>query len=252
MGSNKISELLRLFKEFASSYLLTVKGRGLLARYDEARRQGCQNFEAAIAAAENGEDVTERVLLKLLPHTESASNRQKEAWIHIAPGISEDLMEWFQRSGWAKSCDWPLIAKAILHFVRCCTEEPDQLSSACTEFSNLPYCKGFQTEMLSPIISALRPHDFLLIDKKSLQVLNYFADKSFSQNLIDYPAMNASGHNLIEEVAKHMGKFDLPEFQEVDIFYMFSHWLVTIKRYGLKSTPFAISEEMYKRWPPLW
>lgn len=252
MESDKKSELLRLFKEFASSYLLTPKGQGLLARYDEAQRQGCQNFEASIAAAENGEDVTELVLLKLLPHTESASNRQKGAWIHIAPAISGNGKEWFQRSGRAKPSDWPLIAKAILNFVRCCTGEPDQLSTACTGFYNLAYCRGFQSGTLSPILSALRPHEFLLINNSSRQVVNYFTDKCFNQGLIDYPDTNALGQHLIEEVAEELRQPGMPRLREGDLFYMFSHWLVSVKRHIFRTARFSIHEEMYKEWPPMW
>jgi len=251
MESDKISELLRLFKEFASSYLLTPKGQQLLARYDEAQRQGCQNFKAAITAAENGEDVSELVLLKLLPHTESASNRQKGVWIHIAPAIS-GIEEWFQRSGWAEPCDWALIAKAILNFVRWCTEEPAQLSTACTEFSHLTYCRGFQSETLSPILSALQPREFLLINNRSMQVVNYFTDKCFSQDLTDYPRTNALGHQLIEEASEEIRKPGLTEIREVGLFYLFSHWLVTVKRYKFKTARFTINEEMYKQWPPMW
>jgi hypothetical protein len=47
--------------------------------------------------------------------------------------------------------------------------------AACDEFARLSYSTGFQMGMLTPIISALRPDDFLLINNKSRRVVNYFA-----------------------------------------------------------------------------
>ena len=47
--------------------------------------------------------------------------------------------------------------------------------AACDEFASLSYSTGFQTGMLTPIINALRPDDFLLINNKSRRVVNYFA-----------------------------------------------------------------------------
>ena len=252
MVGDKKAELVGLFRKFASTDLSSPDGRRYMDLCNEGRGQGRRNFRNINVAFSRGEDITEEILLKLLPYTDSMANRQKEAWIHTAPVISENVKEWFQKSGLTQPDSWPLVAKAVLLFVRRCIEEPRQLSAACTDFSELPYCKAFQTEMLSPILSALRPDDFLPINNKSQQVVNHFADKSYSLRLTDYPAANETGHVLTEEAAKEMHQSNLTESQKVAFFDMFSHWLVTVKRYRFKSAPFAISEEMYKRWPPLW
>ena len=60
-----------------------------------------------------------------------------------------------------------------------CNEDPEKLSEACAEFARLPYVKGFQTGMLTPILNALRPEDYLLVNYKSRRTINYFSGVSY-------------------------------------------------------------------------
>ena len=54
--------------------------------------------------------------------------------------------------------------------------------------------------MLTPILSALRPDDFILINNKSRKVLNHFAGTAFDQPLKYYPEINTTAQSLIAEV----------------------------------------------------
>lgn len=99
--------------------------------------------------------------------------------MHIAPAIQGNVKRWFEGAGWTKPDDWPEIAKAILHFVERCNDDPEQLPEACEEFAQLPYVKGFQTGMLTPILNALRPDDYLLVNYKSRRTINYFSGESY-------------------------------------------------------------------------
>jgi 5-methylcytosine-specific restriction enzyme B len=121
--------------------------------------------------------------------------------------------------------DWPKISKAILEFIQRCLADPSQLSEACNEFSNLPYSKGFQTGMLTPILNALRPDDYVLINNKSRQVLNYFTDNNFDLSLKIIP-INTTAQSLISEIQDDLRKSNLPDVLDADLFDMFSHWLV--------------------------
>lgn len=222
MVVEKRAEFVRLFREFASSYPYTADGLRHIAAYDEQRRQGCRNFAAIATAAECGEDVTEAVLLQLLPHMNSPGNRRKRAWIHMAG--CEDLQSSFEKE------DWPFIASAILRFIRRCNEDSSQLSTACREFSALPYCQGFQTAMLAPILHALQPDEFLPLNNKFRLVINYFANTSYTQKLTDYPSANKTGHQLIKALAQDMHLLGVPALRDDDLFDMFSHWLISIKQ----------------------
>lgn len=234
LAKQRRAEFVDLFEEFLSSYLSTPDGQDHLAAYKRGREQARQNYEAIVAAAERGEDITDLVLLKLLPHADNAANREKGAWTHIAPAITGDLKAWFEGAGWTQPEDWPRIAQAILQFVRRCYENPGQLAAACAEFSDLPYSKGFQTGMLTPILNALRPDEFILINNKSRRVINYLANTSHGQKLAGYPATNATAQRLIKEVSEEMHQLDAPEMPDEDLFDMFSSWLVGIKHYNFR------------------
>ena len=232
LAPDRKAEFVRLFQEFAGSYPSTPEGRRHVAAYDEGRKQARENFKAIVGAAERGEDVEEETLLKLLPYGDSPANRERGTWISIAPALTTHVRTKFEGAQWTKPEDWPHVAEAILRFVRRCSDDPDQLSAACAEFSELPYSKGFQTGMLTPILNALRPDDFLLVNNKSRRVINYFANTSHSQKLTDYPATNATGHDLIAELAEEMRQqHGAPGIRDTDLFDMFSHWLVAVKGY---------------------
>lgn len=231
----KIDEFIQLFEEFVDSYPNTSQGITHTAAYAQQRQIGCRNFNAIAKAADSAEDVTDSVLLKLLPHNKTAKNIQRGAWIHIAPAIKKDIKEWFEGAKWTESKDWHKVSLAILNFVRRCNQNPEELSAACKEFAQLPYTKGLQTGIITPILNALQPDKFLLVTNKSRRVINYFADTAYTSKLIDYPALNNTGQKLIVELSEHMHPSGVPALRDDDLFDMFSHWLITIEKYKFSS-----------------
>jgi MoxR-like ATPase len=225
----KVQEFAKFFSEFAASYPNSPEGQRHIQRYPECRQQGEANFQAAAASAGRGEDVTDFVLLKLLPYENTAPNRSRGAWIHVAPSVIKDIKSWFEGAGWTKPEDWPKIARAILGFVQRCVGDPSQLPVACAEFAALPFAKGLQSGMLTPILNALRPDDFLLVNTKSRQVINYFAGAGFSLGLRDYPGTNDAGKGLIAVLGEVMKPASSLNMRACDLFDMFSHWLVAVK-----------------------
>ena len=173
--------------------------------------------------------------MKLLPYNDSQANREKGAWIPIAPAITGNLKKWFEKSKFTKHEDWPQVAHSILNFISRCYENPDQLSEACNEFAKLKYSKGFQTGMLTPILNALKPENFLLINNKSRYVLNYFTEKKHVQSLHDYPILNDLGKKLIDEISEEMHRFNIQGISDYDLFDMFSHWLVAVKKFEFRN-----------------
>lgn len=230
-GEENQDSFVDLFQEFTNSYLFAPKGRDHISHYREQRKEGAQNFESIVAAADRGEDVTERVLVKLLPHRDTAGNRERGTWIHVAQAVNKDIRLWYEGAGRTRAEDWPQIAQAILRFIRRCNEDPEQLSKACAEFSALPYTKGLQMGILTPILNALRPNDFLIINSKSRRVVNHFTGASYSHNLTDYPAINDAGYQLIENFFDEVRPTGINDARDCDLFDMFSHWLVAEKRY---------------------
>jgi len=246
------NEFISLFKEFiSSSYPYTSDGLRLQANYEEQRQKGKINFQAIVSAYKSGEDITDMVLLQLLPYAQTANNSQINVWIHHAPAIDKDIKKWFEAAGWTKSEDWPKITQAIFHFIYHCDQNPIHLAEACQEFSKLPYTKRLQTGMLTPILNALHTDDFLLINKKSRQVINYFTGNSYSNKLTEYPGINATGRKLIEELAPDMRQPGVPSLRDDDLFDMFCHWLVTVKKYNFAGKKSLSIDEVTELTPNL-
>ncbi|MDF1554526.1 MAG: AAA family ATPase [Deferrisomatales bacterium] len=235
--------LLSLFSEFSDEYLKSATGQSHLAAYDKNRAEGRANFEAIKTAAQGGwtEQLTDLVLRTLLPHSDSAANRERGAWIHIAPSFSGDVKVKFENAKWVTPQDWPAIAEGLYRFVRRCSEDPGELATACQAFSDSPYSKGLQTGALTPILNALRPDDFCIVNSKPLRVLNCFTGTNHRQTLAEYPAINEALHEL---TAKWKPQLDevLPAGARVaDLFDVFSHWLVAVKKF-----PFGPSTRYWK------
>jgi len=229
------AEFETLFREFLEVYPDTEEGRRHAEMYEASRRQGRANFEEILKIADIGQDVTDAVLLRLLPYDNTSANREKGAWAAVAPAIQGDLRKWYEAKGWTDPRDWPKVAEAILNFIRTCYDNPQALGVACQTFDDLSYATGFQAGMLTPILNALRPEDFLLINKKSRETINHFAGTSHSQRLRDYPVVNATGWALIGDLAPQIRKFEVPDLPDSDLFDMFAHWLVAVRRLSFKA-----------------
>ena len=231
MLSSKESEFSSLFGEFVKTFLHTQQGVDHLKFYDDGRAKGKANFNAIKLADNAGEDITDRVLRGLLPHTNSSAHRASGAWVHIAPTIQGDVKEWFEGAGWTKATDWPKVAQAIFHFVGSCANDSASLETACAGFSGLPYTKGLQTGQLTPILNAINPDAFLIINNKSRKVINYFSGNNFKQPLSNYPLTNKVGLALISEFSAQMRALSNSDARSSDLFDIFCHWLVAEKKH---------------------
>jgi len=231
--AEKRAEFIELFRKFIDSYPPTPQGEDHLRHYEEEREEGRRNFEAILEAERQGEDVTDEVLMKLLPYAGSKPNRERGYWISIAPAFNGDVRKKFESAGWTDQESWPQVAKEILRFVRRCYDRPEELKAACDEFSDSPYSKGFQSGTLTPILHALRPEDFILINNKSRRVVNYFSGTSYSSSLTDYPSINETARSLVNGFSDDISEFGISGIRSDDLFDMFTHWMVAIKRYDL-------------------
>lgn len=225
---SKEQEFRSLFSEFVKDYLRTLDGQKHLRLYDEARMKGRENFDSVKAA--NG-DITDGVLRGLLPHTNSVAHRASGAWVHIAPTIQGDIKEWFEGAGWTRAEDWPKVAQAIFRLVASCVDDPQSLETACAEFAAMPYTKGLQTGQLSPILNAVNPDCFFIINNKSRKVINYFTGSNFKQPLTNYAVTNNAGRALVSKLSPSMHEICDSDARPSDLFDTFCHWLVAVKKY---------------------
>jgi len=227
-------EFLELFKEFIDSYPHSPEGIAHTQKLLGSREIGKRNFKEIVAASDRGEDITDKVLLKLLPYSDFESLRKEGAWISIAPVINANIKKWFENSGWTKSDDWPQISKSILDFLRRTSNNPKELNEACIEFSKLPYTKGFQAGMLSPILNALNPDEFKIINRKPINVINYLLGTSLNQTILEYPKSNEYVTKLKELLKLEMHQYDTRDMRDDDLLDMFCHWLNAVKKFAFR------------------
>lgn len=223
------AELVELLREFAPT-LQTERGQKHVRFYTEQRRRGRENWEAINAAEARGEDVTEAVLMKLLPHANTAGNRERGAWVTITPAITKDLKQWFDASGTPR--DWPAVAREVMRFLRTAVADPEKLEEASREFVASPHTKGMQTAFMSPMLNALRPDDFLLINSKPREAINYFAGLRFGNSLEEYAGLNRAGRELIVTAEPVLQEVGGTEARPEDVFDQFTHWLRAEKRFA--------------------
>ena len=219
------------FEKFVPDYLATSAGLEHRELYEKVRATGRANFDAIVAAQDKAEDVTQRVLTQLLPHADTEAHRTGGYWIHVAPAINGDIRTWFEAAGIQTPENWPHVAEAILRFVRACEDDPFLLQAACEEFSSSPYSKGFQQGMLSPILNALRPDDYVLVNNKSRLLLSYFGQRQFGLGLVQYPEVNEFERQMVEELTDDMLALSGDTgTRTTDLFDQFCHWVIAIEK----------------------
>ena len=103
-------------ESYVDSFVHSLEGQRHSEAYLRGAKDAGERFEAICRAADRGEDVTDRVLLGLIPHANTASNRERGAWIHVAPVVTKDMKQWFEGAHWARPEDWPETARLILGF----------------------------------------------------------------------------------------------------------------------------------------
>jgi DNA polymerase III delta prime subunit len=231
-GKTQKDEFSTLFNEFVGSFVDSKEGEWHLGQYGPQRQEAQKNYQQICEMESRGESITDAVLLKLLPYADTASNRAAGSWVHVAPAINGNIKQWFEGIGWTKAEDWPEAAKTILDFVKRCLADAEALADHCKWFADTVPSKGFQMGMLSPILNALKPDVFCIINSKPRDTLNHFAGKAYDNSLQSYPDLNkvhfdfqAKYAELLEEVGQGTA---LPG----DVLDMYCHWLVAVRKFS--------------------
>ena len=247
MTESQSFDLDSLLSEYKDSYLNTPKGIAHLGAYKQGRLQATKNWQEIQDAVAGGEDVTDLVLDRLLPHKDTPHNRDRGAWVHIAPTVTKDVRKWFVNKGWALEKDWPDIAKNVLRFVETAIAEPVELKSACNAFGASPYSKGIQAGFLSPILNALRPDDYRIFNAKSRKTLRLITGEKLTRKIEVYPRANEALENLLEREGSKFAETAVDGARLCDVFDAFCHWLVAVKKMEKSQASEKVPREKAKR-----
>jgi len=219
------AELSELYDSFIAEYWTQPKGAKHRETIEKGRRTAKENWARVQQGISREEDVTDLILDGLLPHSDTQNNRERGAWIHVAPAVTKDVRSWFEASGWTKASDWPRVAIAIYKCVQRCVEDPDDTQTACEEFIEHPFVKGLQTGMLTPILNALSPEDFLVINGKTAKVLKAYTGTSLKTRMEDYASFNELAREFAEACEPFLVREETNGQLVGDLFDTFCHWL---------------------------
>lgn len=225
-----------LFQEFLTTYMDIEKGQSHLQAYYEQRRKATENYEELKKKYQRGDDITDFVLLKCLPHANTKPNRQRGAWIHVAPSITKDIKQWYENSGLVKPDQWQSVAKAIFEFFEQCFKDPARLADHCSYFQETIPTKGFQMGILTPFLNAIDPEHFAIVNNKPRLVINYFQKKSFSNNIAEYPEINRMIFDFIKAREEFFSEVTDNSALKTDVFDQFCHWMVGVKKFNFKES----------------
>ncbi len=215
----------QLLQKFHDTYLPTRGGKEHIEAYGSEREVARANFTAIQQMAAQGHDITDAVLLKLLPYTNTSPHRQLGAWISHAPVISSDLRKWFEKKHWRQSPDeWPHVASNIWQFIEGTIQSPDALDRTIVTFSASPYAKGFQSGFLTPILNALDPVHFCIFNRKTRGMLKQLTGIHIGQELANYPEANRAVFRLASDLEATIRQLQIP-LTPIDILDTFAHWL---------------------------
>ena len=227
-------EFEELYSQFIDEYLSSETGRQHRRVYVETSRQGRENYYKVKEAKERGEDITDPVLLKLMPHRNTSHTRQTGAWVFVAPAIIRDVKSWFENSGWTAHENWPQVSEAIFRLVETAVERPEEFEDACRRFNASPLSNGFQSGFITPILSCIRGEWYSLANSKSLKLLSWLIGHKVSGRIEHYPEVNRLLRSTIDSLEDIIDPSIVDGLSRYQMYQIFCHWLITIQKYFKK------------------
>ncbi len=231
----RITEFNQLFKRFVKEFLESESGEHHRILYLEAATKARENYDRVCGKADRGEEYTDDLLRTFLPHGEGTYTRETDAWLHIAPCLQGAVQKKFEGSGWTKPEEWPKVAASILELVRTGVERPDEFAEACRTFADASHTTGFQSAFISPIINALRPELYSIVNMKPRIVLGWLTGTKYSDRIADYPDFNRNLRSQVDELVDTVEPHTVEGINRYQIFDFFTHWLVSIEKYFKES-----------------
>lgn len=219
-------ELEKRIQWYREEYLNTPAGQKHLAATEAEPREVQEVFEEIRAKHTAGEDITDDVLRRLLPHADSEYHRKHDHRISTWPCIRKDVRSWFEGAGWKEPEDWEptarLLFEAIDGIVRGDMEPWNR-------FLESEYRHGFGTGFVSPILFCLDDQRFPVVNSKVVKTYRYCTEQLGEPENIDARLENyLKNAEKVQALQKRLEPLGLESLREWDIF---CHFMVS-KRLG--------------------
>ncbi len=220
----RVGELRECVAEFLEAYDV----RKHVEETRASQEQGRANFDKVLQHGKMDEEGQRLVFSGLMPHGNTPFVREEGRWISIAPSVTREIRVWFEGAKWVQPHQWPDVGIAIVDFLQ--TALDGDLEAACQRFSEIPVW-GFQGGIVSPILNALDPGRFSIVNKKPVDALNHFAGAGAHTGIHEYPRVNrqvfAFCGIVAEMAAGHSAVEGLTPWEIGDTF---CHWVVSVKK----------------------
>ncbi len=222
MNERELRERIQVYRR---DYLETARGRAHLATAVTEAKEVRIIFAALTRQRHSGADITDDVLKHLLPHSDTAGNRQRGSRISTWPCITKDVRSWFEGAGWKNPHEWLEAAAWVCDIASAGSEEswPEW-----RRLAKLPIQRGFACGFITPIVhclnTALPVINSKVVRTYAAVALALGAKDDISSNLADYPENMAK----LLQMVKQLSPFGIVQLLEFDVF---CHWSVD-KRLG--------------------
>jgi len=222
--TNEQREKIRaLSNEFIVKYLKTSQGKKHLEAYKKEKEEVKKVFTEIKEKKKQGKDITDDILYKLLPYSNTQYNRRQDHRISTWPAITKDVKKWFEAAGWQKSENWPEVAIKIFNLINELLNGGGQ--NQILKFVNSEYSKGFQSGIISPILYCLNC-DFLPINNKTVDTVNFILQEQIIDSRLENYLQN------VEKIKLLIKELGIKIFEEsYENFDAFCHWMCD-KRLG--------------------
>jgi predicted RNA-binding protein with PUA-like domain len=210
---------------YKSDYLSTAEGQKHLAIAERESDEVKEVFDVIWSKYQAGQDITEDVLNRLLPHANTEFHRENDYRISTWPCITKDVRKWFEGAKWKTADQWPETVRLMLEAIHGINN--DNLKP-WNKFVGSPYRHGFGTGFISPILFCL-DQKFPVINSKVVKTYRYCMSQlgkpdDVNASLADYQ----DNSKKVLALYKKLQAFGINTLEEADIF---CHYMVT-KKYG--------------------
>lgn len=197
---------------YREEYLGTPAGQKHLAITEAEPREVREVFEEIRAKHKAGEDITDDVLSRLLPHADSEFHRKNDYRISTWPCIRKDVRGWFEGAGWKEPEDWPPTARLLFEAIDGIVRGD---MAPWNQFLESEYRHGFGTGFVSPILFCLDDQRFPVINSKVIKTYHYCTEQLGQPDNVDARLENyLENAEKVKALQKHLRPLGLKSLRE--------------------------------------
>lgn len=199
---NLAAEINRFF-----TYYNGPRGQKLWAVKEREPQEVQEVWQEIQNRMQRGEDYTDLVLDRLLPHADFKNVRESGRRVSTWPCVTRDVRSWFENARWAEPGDWPAKARWFVEAVEIgLTGDWDRFG----EHLKQPEGKGFRAGFITPVLHCLKPE---LPPQNSTSewglafLLRYWGEPV--PDMSTYPAFLAVHARVLQRVQREFPALDL-------------------------------------------